>query len=500
MSAFSRICLFVTATGMELAWLSGIAIFMVFLTGAPFSVLTALPVALFFAVLSERFTADKGFRVITILSVKAVILLFLICFALYLAGVRSDLSPSIAWLEELISGPRDLMEGVVWGTAIIVTLFGWAGGIFSIRHAHHYYRITARFDIGIIVFILLFCATGFVDLPLWILIMLVISFFSFSLPAIALSRYRLAGERGILLQQRREGGTVLFYTGAVLLVGSGIYLLFYPLLTIAAQTGYIFLQGTGRQLVSILGRILQFIDDFGVRLRRGAPVAEESGGGAGAIEHFTLINGESTLFEQLFAWVMIITLLFLLIFTAIWILRHLLRWLLSGAIKTEKSKKAGSALTVRIFLQWCLQVFRQGYHKIRSRLFQLLSPESYKPATGYFRQMLRWGGNSGLPRISSETPCEYGLVLKENFPEIREEIELIVESFHYEVYGEATTDSGRLKQLTRDWRRIRSSKHWPARLRSRITNGGRRLICYMTMAGWLGTVMSIIIRHSDHRV
>jgi hypothetical protein len=474
MTASGRACLFVTAASMEMTWLSGIAIFLIYLFGAPPGILIVLPVAFCCSALLEWLIAGKGFRVISIITIKAIFLFLLLGLALYLSAGRSELIISVSSLETLIGGPRDMGEGILWGTAIIVTLLGWAGGMFSARHALDYYRISARFDLGIVIFILLFGGMGLVDLPAWVFIMLVISFFIFSLPSIALSRFRLAGERGTLLKQRREGSAVLLFTAAILLAGSGFFLLSYPFLTLAAQSGYGFIQVAGKQFVGFLGRIILFLHEFGSRLRRRTPAVSESGGEVESFGQHLQFNEAPNLFEQILFWAVVVILLLLLFFIIGWLFWHLFRWLFSGSSKAKNNKSTGLQISLLTILQSVVHYFRLMLTKIMRWLLHPVRSAKEKPATFYFRHMLNWGRRSGLPRVDTETASEYGFALKEYFPEICAEINLIVNSFNNEAYGGRSPDSARLKQLTAAWRRLCSPRRWVARLHSRIINGGRR--------------------------
>ena len=79
--------------------------------------------------------------------------------------------------------------------------------------------------------------------------------------------------------------------------------------------------------------------------------------------------------------------------------------------------------------------------------------------------MLRWGSRSGMIQIPSETPAEYGNRLMNGFPGLGAEIELIVEAFHREVYGQTTTDRLILSRLRLAQRRMKRLRYWPSRLK-----------------------------------
>ena len=61
---------------------------------------------------------------------------------------------------------------------------------------------------------------------------------------------------------------------------------------------------------------------------------------------------------------------------------------------------------------------------------------------------------------------EYGLRLKNQFPPLKREIELIIKAFNQEVYGEFTLNVERLAEAESAWDRLRSPLHWPLRLKT----------------------------------
>ena len=92
--------------------------------------------------------------------------------------------------------------------------------------------------------------------------------------------------------------------------------------------------------------------------------------------------------------------------------------------------------------------------------------KGYRGAVQLYAALLTWGRHSGLPYFLSETPAEYGLRLKYRFPSLKTEIELIIEAFNQEVYGEIILDSEQCAIAQFAWRRLRSPLHWPSRLKT----------------------------------
>jgi hypothetical protein len=67
--------------------------------------------------------------------------------------------------------------------------------------------------------------------------------------------------------------------------------------------------------------------------------------------------------------------------------------------------------------------------------------------------------------VPSETPGEYGIRLKHQFPKLKEEIEMIIEAFNREVYGKIMIEKRSLAGIAAALNRMRSPRHWPSRMR-----------------------------------
>ena len=87
-------------------------------------------------------------------------------------------------------------------------------------------------------------------------------------------------------------------------------------------------------------------------------------------------------------------------------------------------------------------------------------------AAAVYAGMLRWGRRSGLPAVLSETPVEYGERLKQWFPQLKTEIEMIIEAFNREIYGQIPPDMRTLTGILSARRRMRNPRHWPLRFQA----------------------------------
>jgi hypothetical protein len=87
-------------------------------------------------------------------------------------------------------------------------------------------------------------------------------------------------------------------------------------------------------------------------------------------------------------------------------------------------------------------------------------------AAAVYAGMLRWGRRSGLPAVASETPVEYGVRLKQRFPRLKKEIEMIIEAFNREIYGQFPPDKMALAGIQSAQARMRNPRHWPSRMKA----------------------------------
>ena len=96
-------------------------------------------------------------------------------------------------------------------------------------------------------------------------------------------------------------------------------------------------------------------------------------------------------------------------------------------------------------------------------------------ATAIYAATLRWGRRSGVSAVLAETPIEYGSRLSHYFPALKEEIEMIIDTFNLEVYGNVVIDERRLARIRFARHKMRSPRHWLLRLRGWLVQHPLRL-------------------------
>jgi hypothetical protein len=143
---------------------------------------------------------------------------------------------------------------------------------------------------------------------------------------------------------------------------------------------------------------------------------------------------------------------------------YLVRWLFSRTSVSEEKQIHWSLILLWAVKLGAVPLLLWG--EIVKRL------KGYRNAVQLHNALLRWGRHSGLPHFLAETPTEYGLRLKHQFPAVKREIELIIEAFNQEVYGETVLSHPQMAMAHLAWRRLLSPLCWPSRLRSWLLQPG----------------------------
>ncbi|MGD9032298.1 MAG: DUF4129 domain-containing protein [Desulfobacteraceae bacterium] len=459
--------LFLAHFGMELSWLyAWVTFLMTSIVHRPFPLPEAIGTSLLAAALS-RVVRGMGLRVIWVLGLQ--ILGFLLAASRIVYTFYYPAYPYFGkgWLAEFLIRTRDPMAWLILVIVLIFALLFWLGGVTLARRSTAYFTICGRFDLGVAAFFclllvkFLLLVKGGIDVKDPSPELLLFPFFIFSLLAIGLARNSSSVRRDFLAGYRGVGVLVSF-TMVVLAFGAGLVLLFMPYLSAAAEAGYGVLKSAAEPLSPILVRVLRFIF-FGSRL------PQESS--SSSYEPEPISSGESSWWSEVVVKVLEWGLLGLgalmgIILCALgaW---YLLRWLFS-----RTSKKERKHIHWQLALLWAQRLWAALAMGLQ-RAVQWL--KGYRDAVQIYRALRKWGRRSGLPHLLSETPVEYGSRLRMQFPSLTGEIGGIVEAFNLVVYGEVALDDDQMTLVKLFWRRLRSPRYWPARVKSWFLQANERL-------------------------
>jgi len=457
----NRALLFLVAAGMELCYLYACANFVTFsVFHRTFPFWEAVG-SFVLAALLTLLTQGRGWRVVWVLGVQAIGFV-----ATGLAMIRffhswSDAFLNQTWFVQSFDNPVGVLE---WFTGLLMVgwaLVFWGGGVRLVRRPTDYFTLCSRFDRGLLAFFVLLLVKfllrvrGEMSIDESTSELMIFPFLIFSLLAIGLARNRTDVPRDFLPGYRGVG-VILSFGVVILMVSTGLVLFCLPYMTQAAEAGYGALKIVSRPVGFILLKILLFL--FG----RSTPLAERQPTKKEVIRPDLGSQGETSwwleLLGKILAYGLWIILGLVILGLISIIVFFFIQWLFS---RTEKSRESQSPWPLiaswleglRRFLQVCWRGF---VSRIRG----------YRGVVQIYAGLLKWGHRSGLPHGVSETPAEYGSRLKDRFPAVKQDVELIVGAFNEHVYGEINLNERQFAMTQSAWRRLRSPLLWPTRARA----------------------------------
>ena len=441
---------------MELCWLYAMVFFLLYALGAGQFPFAGGLLSFWIAAILGFYMQGRGWRIIQVFGLQVAGFVTVLLGVIYTYGDWSYPFSSMVWLWEAAGEFQTPMGALILLiVASFAALFWFSGERFS-RRLTSYSTITSRFDLGTGVFFFLFLLGGRLGEQAPEVTFLLFPFFLFSMLSIALARSRGSGKKEYFLGLGQISLVFLFC--AVLLFSAlGVVLLFLPGMTLLAETGY----GLGSPLLTLLLKVLLFLFR-GRSLREDSAVgSSESGSGSGIGE--MIPEPEVYFWEKYFNLGIAVVLGAVALIAAGWGLYHLYRWLFSRTAYQKQEaifwksvymhlaafcKKCGDILLW--FVKFCSPTDKRG-----------------EGSRGY-KKLLLWGKRGGFPRVSTETAREYGSRLMKYFPLFKEEIMLIIEGYHHEVYGELKLDVELENRIKQARRRLSSPLHWPYRLKTRL--------------------------------
>jgi hypothetical protein len=453
--------LVVICAGMVLSWIYTWAAFIMPILGFPPFSITDGALILTLAAGITYLHQGRGWRIASVIGLQAVGLSFAACFMIYSPFDWVDPFWSGQWLVVFFTRQHTFVEWV----GVVLTLFWttalWIAGIRLVVKVLDRFTVSARFDLG---------AAAFLTLLLIQLIMIgkgapvnpdatcewsFLAFLMLGLLALGMGHDGDGVEKGYMAAYGGVGA-VLGFMMLVLLFGGGMVILFLPSLMSAAEVGHDLLKTAARPLIPVLITVLRFI--FLNGCRRAQEGYRPSGKEGPGPDLPSMANSEPGLFQSMVTWGFIglacMIGLAVFVFGAYW----LIRWLAARA-PTDEKKASIWAVLLRL-----LGLFKTLLLSIPTAMMR---KRAHVHAGAYpYARLQRWGAHCGLPRIPNETPLEYGFRLVRQFPTLESDIALIVELYNQTVYGLIQPDGKKIVSARHSLNRVRSVRHWPARIRT----------------------------------
>jgi hypothetical protein len=407
-----------------------------------------------------RFSAGRSWRVYQKLLLQVSGFLALAVLAAH--QIRYEALPffSLEWIVDLVLGARTMSQWSVLMLLLFCLWLSWRGGNILIHSPRLYLPVCLHFDKGLGLFFLLLVTKAFVMSRFGIdfadpsVGFMAIAYIAFSLTAIAVARNQgmahksfLSGYHGI--------GVILSVVVIVTLLFGGMTFLFYPYLTVVADSALVALKDASQPVAPVLIGILRFLlrpkhlslmDEAPYKDSPPIPDLETSAA-----------SGWETLLQSIaflgMAGIIGIVLLIAIGGFAFYMIRLLLVRNQNESVRLPLLRRIVNLLGALAALP---------FHAWREVTCFLKGIDC---AAGAYVKMIRWGRRSGVALVPSETPAEYGNRLMSLFPGLGAEITLIVEAFNREVYGQKTIDGKLLSGLRSAHRHMKRLRHWPLRIK-----------------------------------
>ena len=450
LSRAKEVFIILSAGIMEYCWFAAVVMFFFHIMEAGEPPLAGMLIAFFLSAALGSFMMDRGWMFIQFIGAHLSGLSLVLAIVFFTYGNWSYGFFNTGWLREFGAEFQDPAKGLLFFFIAAFTALIWfCGERFSLRPTT-YSTITTRFDLGVAVFFLLFLFGGGLGEQIPVLSFFLFPFFLFSMLAIALAHSR-GREEDRPSPASGKIWVVFGLCGALLLSAVAVLLFLIPEMTMLAEIGYSAGSVIASPVLTLLIRILRFL--FGMR----SMVEDSADSGSGSYAQLmtdTYSDPEVQWWEKLLFTGIGSLIGVAVILAAAWGLYLLFRRLFSRSPSYNKNSMTWRHLFG--FLRDQLLMFCRKAGGIFSLCYAKLfpAPEEAGEGTIGYRKLLHWGKTGGLLRRPAETPGEYGIRLGSFYPLFKEDIDLIVEGYQQEVYGEYRLEAGQGDRIRRARRRL----------------------------------------------
>jgi len=449
--------------GMELSWRYVWALFLSLLAAQLAFPLPAAVCVMILGATITRFSIVSGWRNYQKIGLQ--IAGFVIASLIIIYWIQYFSTPfwDLNWLRDLFLESKSLPQWLMLLVLLFFVWLFWQAGRVLIKGPRGYMPVCMQFDKGLGLFMLLLVIYALVDvrtelnLQNYGIRFAILAFFTFSLASISLSRHYTQAQKSFIAGYHGIGVIISTLT-MITLFTVGITLLAYPYLFFKADALLVILKDSAQPFTPILIKILIFL--FQPRhLKLQGDVPEEN---IPSIEDMgtPVVEGWQAFLFNLLGTGLIVLVSLAVLGVIGFLIFKLIQWLSRKDPDAVEPILLAKALSR--FLKACQIILTRTWLKILA-LFRGVDCA----AMVYYR-MIRWGNHSGLHVNPNDTPNEYGRRLIRYFPNLKGEINMIVDAFNREFYGLTVANKDTLIQLSTAQRHMRRLRFWPSRLHSRL--------------------------------
>jgi hypothetical protein len=338
MTSGKNALLVISRAGMEISWRYAWAGFLIpAIFHRRFPLIEAIGAFAMAAILTQLPTG-RNWRVYQTLLVQLAGFVVFAILTVYRIGYEAYSFFSFAWMGDLFSELRAPAHGFLLLLQLFCLWLIWQGGRALGKDSKDYFAVCTQFDKGLGLFLLLLLIKFLVQEKGGYAVedpanrFLIIAFFIFSLAAIGLTR-DMRDVQKTFLTGYHGVGIIFGFSTVIVLFGSGLILLFYPYLTLMADSLANVLSDVTGPMVPLLVKILSFLFVPG-RIRNEISNSAAAGSGTGGLSPPNVGGWEALLLKGIGLGLMaVIGLMAIAAFAFLMI--HILRFLM------RKSNQAG---------------------------------------------------------------------------------------------------------------------------------------------------------------
>lgn len=363
---------------------------------------------------------------------------------------------NMRWVPEFLFHKRIAADWALLFLTSLCTCILWLCGRRLITQPPDQITVSNRFDagLGFFLFLLLIklamASKGVALSETPSVTRFIIAFFILGLFSMGMARSKDAYQEDDF-RHLKGAGIALTFALTLLFLGGGFLLLFLPEFKTFAETGAGLIKGIARPLQPFIIAALRLL--FGRASWDQAP----QGSGAADAPTIPQANAGDGAFAFLTPFLAIGLMLAILLLCGI-VLYRIFNWLWSKPSNGKKQKR------------WRLLLlsFITAVRKLLLYLRQIMPGKKYGPyqAENYYHSLIAWGRYSGLGQSISETPQEYAARLGRHFPQVDNEIRVIVQLHDEAIYGCKPTDRNQTARAKTALKRLRTPLLWLTRLKT----------------------------------
>lgn len=416
-----------------------------------------------FAAILTHVSRGHGWRVVVLIGLHLLGFVFSALYVLHGLFYASYRAVDTEWVTLLFSTSRTPLEWVYLVLALIWVGLIWFGGAAFAKREKTYTATCTRFDIGLAAFFVLLLVKfalrvkGGISTDDQLSSILIYPYLLLSIIAIGVTRIGGDGARHFL-PGHGGSGILMSVVSVIVLSASSLIFFLFPILTQIAETGQRVLKNTALWILPAVSGVIRFMF-MGGQVRPDPPSGSSPKEGLG----FESLSGSSwwaELIEKILRWGIEVVAIMFFAFAIVFLMFLILKWLFSRTavdprIIVIQNNSLPWLARLRVFLKalWeALKNVTRGYTK----------------ATELFSVLSEWGRRSGLPRLATDTPLEFGARLSHQFPRLKIEIEAITHALSIETYQEKKLTSEQFTDALTAWHTLRSPVYWPRRLKIRL--------------------------------